>query len=225
MVKKIEVGHGAVFDFYGLGYCRFLKTVTFDSTNIKQSTFPGLSLYKNMPSLTTVIIPKNVMIFDSYSGGELSGLTKIVFPKNMKALNAGYPLQGSNIRSVISSITYEKMFYACDFLESITFINKISTLSKDLFNGCSSLKYVNIPNTVTTIEDGCFYNCKMLEFLDFSNHTSVPTLSTTNALTNISYNCKIIVPDNLYDTWIAATNWSTYASKIIKKTDWDALQN
>jgi hypothetical protein len=26
----------------------------------------------------------------------------------------------------------------------------------------------------------------------------------------------------LYDEWIAATNWSTYASKIIKKSEWDS---
>ena len=62
-----------------------------------------------------------------------------------------------------------------------------------------------------------------MAFYDFSNHTVVPTLSNTNAFINIPSDCKIIVPDNLYDEWIAATNWSTYSSKIIKKSDWDAL--
>jgi hypothetical protein len=62
-----------------------------------------------------------------------------------------------------------------------------------------------------------------MAYYDFSTHTSVPTLSNTNAFQNIPTDCKIIVPDNLYDTWIAATNWSTYSSNIIKKSDWDAL--
>ena len=35
---------------------------------------------------------------------------------------------------------------------------------------------------------------------------------------------KIIVPDALYDEWIVATNWATYASQIIKKSEWDAQQ-
>jgi hypothetical protein len=62
-----------------------------------------------------------------------------------------------------------------------------------------------------------------MAFYDFSNHTSVPTLANTNAFTNIPSDCKIIVPDNLYDTWKTATNWSTYTSNIIKKSDWNAL--
>ena len=32
-------------------------------------------------------------------------------------------------------------------------------------------------------------------------------------------NLKIIVPDELYDTWIVATNWSTYANKIVKASE------
>jgi hypothetical protein len=62
-----------------------------------------------------------------------------------------------------------------------------------------------------------------MAFYDFSALEAVPTLSTTNAFANIPSDCKIIVPDALYDEWIAATNWSTYASYIIKKSEWDAL--
>ena len=50
----------------------------------------------------------------------------------------------------------------------------------------------------------------------------MPSLSNADAFSGIAFNCKFIVPDALYDEWIAATNWSTYASKIIKKSDWDA---
>ena len=32
---------------------------------------------------------------------------------------------------------------------------------------------------------------------------------------------KIVVPDDLYNTWIAATNWSTHASKIIKASEFN----
>ena len=44
---------------------------------------------------------------------------------------------------------------------------------------------------------------------------SAPTLSNTNAFTDIPADCEIRVPAALYDEWIAATNWSTYASKIV----------
>lgn len=64
-----------------------------------------------------------------------------------------------------------------------------------------------------------------MAFYDFSQYSAVPSLANTSAFISIPSDCKIIVPDALYDEWKAATNWSTYASKIIKKSDWDASQS
>jgi hypothetical protein len=44
----------------------------------------------------------------------------------------------------------------------------------------------------------------------------VPTLSSTTAFDSPK---KIVVPDALYDEWIAATNWVSYASKIVKASE------
>ena len=60
-----------------------------------------------------------------------------------------------------------------------------------------------------------------MAFYDFSQHTAVPTLSNTGVFTSIQSDCKIVVPDALYDTWIAATNWSTYSSKIVKASEFN----
>ena len=84
------------------------------------------------------------------------------------------------------------------------------------FNACYSLSSVVIPNSVTGIGTSAFQNCSSLAILDFRTHTSVPTLSSTNAFSAAASDLKVVVPDSLYDTWIAATNWSTYASKIVK---------
>ena len=54
---------------------------------------------------------------------------------------------------------------------------------------------------------------------DFSSVTAVPVLSASNGLTTTSYVSVIIVPDALYDEWIAATNWVAYASKIKKASE------
>jgi hypothetical protein len=45
---------------------------------------------------------------------------------------------------------------------------------------------------------------------------SVPALGGASVFSNVPSDAKIIVPDALYDEWIAATNWSTHASKIVK---------
>jgi hypothetical protein len=65
---------------------------------------------------------------------------------------------------------------------------------------------------------GAFNGCSSIAFYDFRGHTSVPTLSSSNAFSGIASDCKIVVPDELYDTWITATNWSSSSvSKYIVK--------
>ena len=130
-------------------------------------------------------------------------------------------LQKVEIGSGVISIG-DYAFQYCYSLSSVIIPNSITSIGGSAFADCSSLSSVVIPNSVTSIGERVFIGCYGMAFYDFSNHTSVPTLST-DAFRNIPSNCKIIVPDNLYDTWIAATNWSTYASKIIKKSAWDAL--
>jgi hypothetical protein len=46
-------------------------------------------------------------------------------------------------------------------------------------------------------------------------------LSSTSAIPTQAQ-MRIIVPDALYDEWIAATNWSSHASRIIKASEFNA---
>ena len=74
---------------------------------------------------------------------------------------------------------------------------------------------VTIGNSVTNIGQMAFYDCTNLTEIDFSTHTTVPTLNSTTAFDNTSANLAIKVPLALVDEWKAATNWSTYADKIM----------
>jgi hypothetical protein len=115
------------------------------------------------------------------------------------------------------------MFNKCYALRKLILPNALTEVRDYAFDYCSSLASVIFPNALTKIYARAFEYCYGMALYDFSALEAVPTLSNTNAFANIPSDCKIIVPDALYDTWIAATNWSTYASKIIKKSEWDAL--
>jgi hypothetical protein len=61
-----------------------------------------------------------------------------------------------------------------------------------------------------------------MQYYDFSTHEIVPRLWNITAFTNIPSTCKIIVPDSLYDEWIVAANWSTFANQIVKASEYEA---
>ena len=87
---------------------------------------------------------------------------------------------------------------------------------------CNMLQAVEVGRNVTSIGNYAFYNCYGMAFYDFSQCTSVPTLGGTNVFSSIPSDCKIVVPDSLYDTWKAATNWSTHASKMVKASEFNS---
>ena len=56
------------------------------------------------------------------------------------------------------------------------------------------------------------------ELFDGKNHVPM-SVEEVSAFTGIPTTCKIVVPDALYDEWIVATNWATYASRIVKASE------
>ena len=99
--------------------------------------------------------------------------------------------------------------------ESITSINST-------FENCVALNTVIIPENVRTIGARTFYGCSNLKFVLFLAHNFVPSLSSTNAFQSSGSQFKIVVPDELRSSWAQTTNWSSYASNIITKTEWEA---
>lgn len=107
----------------------------------------------------------------------------------------------------------EYIFANCKSLRSITIPSAVTTIYGYTFRGCTMLTKIVIPPSVTAIRSGAFETCYAMKTYDFSQHTTVPTLDA-NVFSNIADDCEILVPSALYDEWIVATNWATYASKI-----------
>ena len=141
--------------------------------------------------------------------------------------------------STASTGTDINMFYSCDSLYRIflqkysdnnivrlcyalgrlAFGYELTTIGNFVINSEYSLRSIIYPPKLTSIGRYNGHNCYNLILHDFRNAESVPTLGT-NCFSNANPNMKIVVPDTLYDTWIAATNWSAVSSKIVKASEY-----
>ena len=158
----------------------------------------GNSFYANW-SLKTIVFPDSITTFSNKNNFDgCYSLKEIIIPNSVTTIDSNYIFA--------NTFTLEKVIMLTD---------SITTIPGYAFYQCYCLRSLKIPKTVTTIGANAFYYCYSLLEYDFSQHTSVPTLSNTNAFTRINSACKIKVPNSLLSQWKAATNWSTYADYII----------
>ena len=122
----------------------------------------------------------------------------------------------SALTSVIipSSVTLigNSAFSHCTSLASATIQNGVTSIGETVFHTCSALTSITIPSSVTSIGQSTFYGCSSLASVTVEA-TTPPTLET-NVFNGTSENLVIYVPAGSVDAYKAATNWSTYASRI-----------
>ena len=190
-------------------------------TNVNYKAFYGCR------SLTSVVIPNGVTtIVEGAFGGCLT-LSSVVIPNSVTSIGIGafsgcYALTSVVIPNSVTSIG-SSAFDGCSALTSVVISNSVTTISEKAFYNCSALTSVFIPNSVTKIGSNAFRYCEYVSLFDFRTHTSVPTLSSYTAFSNLASDRKIVVPDSLYDTWIAATNWSntTIVNYMVKASEFN----
>lgn len=241
MLRKVEMGARVdglrAYSFY---YCSSLESI---SVTTSVSTTRNYSFYYCY-SLKSISIPYGVSDIETnafsycYSlesvcppygvanvGGflECRNLKDIVIPNSVTRILAGafnkcYSLKSALIPNNVASI--ESNAFAYSLISDIVLPANLTSIADGLFDSCYQLTSVTVKGTISSIGSRAFYSCRCVGFYDFSSSSSIPTLSNTNAFYYMPSNCKIIVPDALYDEWIAATNWSSYASYIIKDSEY-----
>ena len=186
------------YTFYGAKNITGTLTIHDGVTSIGDSAFTGTGLTGEL------VIPDSVTSIGPVTFYQCTGLTSLTL--------------GNSVQSIRVSA-----FYGCTGLTGELVIpDSVTSISSSAFRDCSGLTSVVIGSGVTTILTQTFYNCSSVLTYDFTASTAVPTLENVNAFTFINANCKIYVPDNLYDEWTTATNWSTYADYIFKASEMSA---
>lgn len=123
-------------------------------------------------------------------------------------------LQHVSIGKNVTSIN-NNTFFNCYSLASITIPDGVTTIGVSAFQYCYSLASITIPGSFSNINSKAFSECHGMRYYDFSAHTFIPALSSTDAFTNIPSDCQMLIPAALFDAWSTATNWATYASKMV----------
>ena len=176
-----------------------------------------IKVYPNM--LQKVEIGSGVTYIDTYAFSYCQSLASVVIPDGVTSIGnrAFYYCYSLALVVIPNSVTIidDYAFNKCYSLISVVIPNSVTSIDMYAFDGCQSLASVVIPNSVKSIEMSVFNNCRGVAFYAFPSHTEVPTLSSTSTFANIASDCEIRVPASLLDRWKAATNWATYANKII----------
>ena len=174
-------------------------------------------------SLIDIVIPEEVTIIGEYCFYYCYSLTNIIIPEKVKNIGRGAFTDCTSLTSIVILgtvvISGTSTFLRCSALKNVVFAEGIRVAVSGIFNNCNSLMSVGELGTMTQIVFEAFKGCSSMMKYDFSQATAVPTLSDVEAFGSINKICKIVVPDNLYDQWIAATNWSTYADYIYKASE------
>ena len=216
-IYKVEIGNNMTkfgdYAFYRL-YC--LETVTtplniteFSSNNI--FTASGLSYYvvPKVDSMST-----NCFVNCSF----LKNVTFSSITTQVGGFSGCYALKRVTIP--FSSLTKGSTFSGCYSLMTAILDGTGTIIQTAYFDQCSSLTSIVIPATITRMRANVFTRCYSLKKVDFTKLTAVPTLDNVNAFSNIPDDCKFVVPNNLYNSWITTNNWSNLTSHIVKESDY-----
>jgi hypothetical protein len=147
--------------------------------------------------------------YGSMVGGDL--VLPAVITMESNAFSYAGHITGVSLPNYTGSIG---MMFASNATSLRFFEAPLSTgaVDRDAFTHCSSLVYA-VFGAITSISTNVLSSCTSLKYIKIGGST-VCSLANVNAFYGCSALESIYVPDNLVDSYKAATNWSTFASKI-----------
>ena len=198
---------------YAFSSCESIRYVKFGSAlkTIRQYSFSGCKNLKIVDGFENTVITNTS--WNTFYG--CSSLQSIQLPESLttiggSAFNGCSSLQSIQLPGSLTTIG-NTAFNGCSSLQSIQLPGSLTTIGNSAFNGCSSLQSIQLPESLTTIGNSAFNGCTSLQSIIMKS-TTPPTLSNTGAIPSTIR--AIYVPDASVEVYKAATNWSSFASKI-----------
>lgn len=202
----------------------------------------GREAFAYCKSLKYIALPNSLTTIWNRAFTDCSALDNVYMQDSITTLGENAFFNCSNLKNIklsngLTTIN-NRTFSGCDALQVLTFPNNITTLGTAAAQGYQgghiissmwpSLTRIKMSANLTSISEYAFYidgdstgRYGRIGIFDFSESLSIPTIGT--GAFGVRYSTigewRIVVPDNLYDQWIATSGWTTYADYIIKASD------
>ena len=205
-------------------------------TEIKSEFFNGCS------SLTEIAFPASLTSIGDSAFKNCSALTEVAFPASLTTIGATAfgactsLVTASGLGNTQVTEIKNGAFNGCTLLKEIAFPPTLTTtgqyaflnckalakasglgdtqvteIKSEFFKNCSALTEIALPASLATIGASAFQGCSSLTYIKILA-TTPPALQSTNAIPSTIG--TIYVPDESIGAYQAATNWSSFASKI-----------
>lgn len=192
-------------------------------TSLAEITLPasltGIFSYafQNCSSMTKVLNLENTKMTSIENGAfrYCTSLAEIALPDTLTSIGA-YAFQNGSFEEITfpaSLTSISSSFYGCGKLKRVLNIEntQLTSIGDNAFRYCSALTEISLPASLTSIGRQSFQGCSSLQYIRIEA-TTPPTLASTNAIPSTIG--AIYVPDASVAAYQAATNWSSFASKI-----------
>ena len=216
MLQEVCVGKNVTsIGYNAFNVCYSLASITIPTgvTSIGNNAFPDCY------SLASITIPTGVTSIGNNAFQNCYSIASITIPTGVTSIGNNafqncYSIASITIPTGVTSIG-NNVFQNCYSLASITIPTGVTSIGNYAFTNCYSIASITIPTGVTSIGNYAFSSCYGIRYYDFSACTSIPALHSVYVFNNIPSDCRMLIPSALYNNWKTATNWATYASKMV----------
>lgn len=196
-------------------YSRIIKKIEFGEC----ATIVNLTKSVNRAYIPQLVIPNTITTIESSGQGDCE-IGFLCLPKSITSITVR--LDYSNGLVLPSTLKSIKSLTIEGGVRNL-FVPKGCSIMTNAF-AISSLVYISLPKEITNIPSYTFQSAYSLRVVNMSGHTVVPSVQTNsfqNAGNDFDDGFIVVVPDALYDEWIAATNWSSIANRIVKASEFN----
>lgn len=194
----------------GFDYCKSLTGAIFDAKGPS-----GVTTFQECSALRKANVTNRAVNLNASAFAGCSALKKVIAPY-VTGMGT-YTFQNcSSLEEVVLGTLTSIANYAFQNCTSLTHLDlgSITTIGMQALRGCSGMTSLTIPATVTSLTTQALADMTSLKLLAVLR-TTPPTMSNSNVLQNIPTDCVIDVPDEALSTYKSATNWSTYADRMV----------